>query len=118
MKTDGKAALLSPYVEGIFNFVRVIHEDTEKPDAVLRGVIGLIGDMASAFGPQLKQVLVADWIEALLKSGRSGRGASVQTKEVAKWTKAVCAMCSDDLIGITLDLLPLKKQMVKEVINS
>jgi importin subunit beta-1 len=87
LKADGKVALLSPYVEGMVGFLRQLHEDNDKPEAVLRGAIGLLGDMADAFGPQLKQIFAADWVEALLKSGRSGRGASLSTKEVAKWAK-------------------------------
>ena len=46
-------------------------------------------DLADAFGPQLKPVLGNDWVESFLKQGRSGRGITIATKEVAKWSKAV-----------------------------
>ncbi|TPX34252.1 hypothetical protein SmJEL517_g03047 [Synchytrium microbalum] len=82
--------LLSPSVQHIFGFLQMCAADPERTESLTRSVIGLLGDLASAFPPGLlKPLLSADWIDQLLKSVKADRGASQATKEVAKWAREV-----------------------------
>jgi importin subunit beta-1 len=88
LKADGKQDLLGPHVESITSFLRVVTLDQNKSELVLRGGVGLLGDLAHSIGGHLKNSLKADWVEALLKQGRSPKNNS-NTKEVTKWAQAV-----------------------------
>ena len=94
LKDGNNAALLNPYLEGIFGFLEAIHNDSEKSDGVVRGAVGLIGDLAEVFGTQLKPALAAEWVGQMLKQARSGRGTSMPTKEIAKWSSKVLLLLS------------------------
>jgi len=88
-KMDGKGQILLPYVQSIFEFLHVVALDQNRDEDVTRGAVGLIGDLADALGYQVKSFVAQDWIDALLKQARAGRGMTASTKEVSKWTKAI-----------------------------
>lgn len=89
LKADGHGGSVLPFAENIFGFLYLIYQDVERPEPVLRGAVGLLGDLADTLGGNVQQYLVKDWVEALLKAARSGRGMSSSTKEVGKWAKSM-----------------------------
>ena len=86
-KADGKGDVLLPYVQPMFEFLRLLFMDDERSEAVTRGAVGLIGDLADALKGRIRELLAQDWVESFLKVARGKRGMSASTKEVAKWAK-------------------------------
>jgi len=43
MKSGGRAQLLIPYVQHIFGFLSVVHNEVDKTEPLTRGIIGLLG---------------------------------------------------------------------------
>ncbi|OLL24259.1 Importin subunit beta-1 [Neolecta irregularis DAH-3] len=88
LKTGGKSELLLPYVQHIFGFLAMINSEPEKTETLIRGVVGLLGDLAEAFpDKKLRQLFLSDWINECLRVGRQKNGLSQQTKEVARWAR-------------------------------
>ncbi|KAI9255644.1 armadillo-type protein [Phascolomyces articulosus] len=82
-----KVAVLLPYMQGIFHFMNALALDPNRSDSLTRALIGLLGDLADAFGPQIKQFLQAEWIPHLLREARTSRHYGTSTKETARWAK-------------------------------
>lgn len=81
--------LLLPYVPVMLNFLQLAIEDEDRSEAVMRGGLGLLGDLADTFAQgQIKELLLQEWIANALKSGR-GKGMSTETRKTARWTKEV-----------------------------
>lgn len=84
-------AVLLPYVPSILNFLQLAIEDEDRSEAVMRGGLGLIGDLCETFPRgEIREFLLREWITTALKSGR-GKGMSAETRKTAKWTKDVSA---------------------------
>jgi importin subunit beta-1 len=56
--------------------------DNDKPPALVKSAIGLLGDMADAFGKDIKQIMHHATVSAVIKEGLEDK----DIKEVAKWT--------------------------------
>ncbi|KAI7885662.1 ARM repeat-containing protein [Lichtheimia hyalospora FSU 10163] len=82
-----KIPLLLQYMPNIFQFLQAIALDPHRSDSLTRAVIGLLGDLADAFGGQLKQFFQVDWIPHLLREARTSRHYNTTTKETARWAK-------------------------------
>lgn len=83
------SAALLPYIPGILNFLQLAIEDEDRSEAVMRGGLGLLGDLCETFPQgQIREYLLREWITTALKSGR-GKGMSAETRKTAKWTKDV-----------------------------
>jgi len=81
--------VLLPYVPGIINFLQLAIEDEDRSEAVMRGGLGLLGDLCETFPRgEIREFLLREWITTALKSGR-GKGMSAETRKVARWTKDV-----------------------------
>jgi importin subunit beta-1 len=88
LRSDGVAdPNLLPYISHIVNFVGYVFSDNSRSEAVARGAVGVLGDLAHALGAQVKQQLsqtfVKDLIQECIKSD------STQTQDVAQWAKDV-----------------------------
>jgi len=69
----------------MLDLIRRTLEDEERPDAVAKLAIGLLGDIADAFpNGQIKDVLLVDWVSGALKRGR-GR----ELKATIRWAREV-----------------------------
>ncbi|KAI3638123.1 hypothetical protein MIR68_003734 [Amoeboaphelidium protococcarum] len=88
-KMNGKGKLLLQYAETMLAFVYEIFQDQNKTEPLVRGAIGLLGDMADAMGADLKQFLTGAWVEAFFKEARADRSFSVQTREVIRWSRSL-----------------------------
>ncbi|KAJ8657351.1 hypothetical protein O0I10_006904 [Lichtheimia ornata] len=82
-----KIPLLLQYMPNIFQFLQAIALDPHRSDSLTRAVIGLLGDLADAFGGQLKQFFQVDWVPHLLREARTSRHYGTTTKETARWAK-------------------------------
>jgi importin subunit beta-1 len=74
----------------MLNFLQLATEDEDRSEAVMRGGLGLLGDIAETFSGtgQIKEYLLREWVTNVLKAGR-GKGMSTETRKTAKWTKEV-----------------------------
>lgn len=86
-KADQQAALLLPHIENLMKFLQVIYADQEKSEAVCRGAVGLLGDIADAMGETVRPLFASGWVDTFIKSTRANRNYTAATKEIAKWTR-------------------------------
>lgn len=75
--------LLEPYVGSIIQFVITVAQDPEITDTIIAIMAGLIGDLCSAFGKPLLQMIDNEHIGKLLQDGRKSRTA--RTKQLSGW---------------------------------
>ncbi|KAL9692380.1 hypothetical protein quinque_016404 [Culex quinquefasciatus] len=66
-------ALLQPHVPFIISYIVSIAKDSELSDGNIAIAAGLIGDMCSAFGPALLQLVEDPQIQQLLNEGKNSR---------------------------------------------
>lgn len=88
LRTDNKADLLLKYVDPIVGFVSFVWNDaSNRNDDVLRGAVGVLGDLGHALGSKvgvyLKQEIIQNIIAECLNSPNQ------PTRDVAKWAKQV-----------------------------
>jgi importin subunit beta-1 len=82
------AALLIPHSQNILELVHRCLGDEERSDALMRLGYGLIGDLAECFAHgQLKQLFLAPWVAAEL---RSRSRMPEETKRTMRWAREVC----------------------------
>ena len=88
LRSDNRTELLQPYVEGIIEFTKLVHDTSaERTEPLLRGAIGLLGDLASAFPHgELKATFSQMWVPDLVKAGRS-KTNSAETRKTAAWAR-------------------------------
>jgi len=85
LKSGNCAGEMASHVNDIFAFMHTIHDDVEKTEALIRCILGLIGDFADAFpNGELNPLFSEPWIQEIIREGKRMRG-SISTKEVAKW---------------------------------
>jgi importin subunit beta-1 len=87
LRTDNQADHFLPYTTHVVNFVGHVFTDQSRTDAVTRGAIGVLGDLAHALGAKVKAPLNQDFVKALINE--SIQSENDQTREVAKWTEEV-----------------------------
>jgi len=79
--------LLSSYVGSILQFLNKIANDPNRDDAIMRGAIGLIGDMAQSMGNSIKTQINQPFIANLLQEG--ARSPTQETVDVANWATGI-----------------------------
>jgi len=72
------------HVQHIVNFVNFVCADTNRSEAVTRGAVGVLGDLAHALGPKAKPFLTQPFIKTILDECLKGDGA---TRDVAQWAR-------------------------------
>ena len=77
--------LLQPHVQDILELVKAALLDENHGDPVYGLSYGIIGDLAEIFGPQIKPLLLQDWVAAELKSRR----CPPETKQTMRWAREV-----------------------------
>ncbi|KAI9476884.1 karyopherin Kap95 [Coemansia sp. RSA 989] len=87
LKADGKAQLIQSHVQTIMGFMNFVYNDQTRSDDVTKAMIGLLGDLADAFpNGQIREFLQGEWIQALIREGRSSaRGSSLRV--VSRWAR-------------------------------
>jgi len=80
---------LLPYVEHLLRFISFVTLDTSRSDAVSKGAVGVLGDLASTLGPKVKAAYANTQISSFIRDMCKSQNANV--KETAKWTKELVA---------------------------
>ncbi|KAI0070966.1 ARM repeat-containing protein [Panus rudis PR-1116 ss-1] len=84
-KNTEKVSLLLPYVPEILELVQRCLADSSKSDSVHKACLGIIGDLAETFpNGQIKDLLLAEWIAAELRS--KGRYSS-EIRKTMRWAR-------------------------------
>jgi importin subunit beta-1 len=86
---SGLVRLLQPHIQDILELVKAALLDESHGDPVYGLAYGIIGDLAEIFGPQIKPLLLQDWVAAELKSRRCPQ----ENKQTMRWAREVC--CSE-----------------------
>ncbi|KAJ2019590.1 karyopherin Kap95 [Coemansia sp. RSA 455] len=94
LKSDNKAQLVLSQAQGLLGFMSIVFNDQTKSDEVTKTMIGLLGDLADAFpNGEIRDYLRADWIQELIKYGRTGpRGSSI--REHTRWAREMIKRAS------------------------
>ena len=87
LNSEGKAAFLLKYVDQIFYALRRGFAVPDVDEKVVRAGVGLLGDLTSALGPEIKDKLREDWIESIFTNTKQIRTFTAPTREVLKWTR-------------------------------
>jgi importin subunit beta-1 len=87
LRTDNQADHFLQHVPYVVNFVGHVYQDATRSDAVTRGAIGVLGDIAHALGAKAKPQLHQEFVRALVQECTSSD--SDATREVAQWTQEV-----------------------------
>ncbi|EON62303.1 hypothetical protein W97_01524 [Coniosporium apollinis CBS 100218] len=88
MKSGGKAQLLAPYVESIFQLLQIVYTDPNRTEALLRSSMGVVGDLADAFpNGEYAEAFRADWLTVMAKEVRSNREFQQRTQDTARWAR-------------------------------
>eukprot|EP01116_Phalansterium_solitarium_P013533 TRINITY_DN30919_c0_g1_i1.p1 TRINITY_DN30919_c0_g1~~TRINITY_DN30919_c0_g1_i1.p1 ORF type:complete len:857 (-),score=244.06 TRINITY_DN30919_c0_g1_i1:643-3213(-) len=74
-----------PFVGHLIQFAQFVISDPNKSEAVCKGTVGVLGDLAAAIGSKVKQAVqtpvITNFIKDMCKSD------SQNVKDTAKWTK-------------------------------
>ncbi|KAJ2583143.1 karyopherin Kap95, partial [Coemansia sp. RSA 1836] len=94
LKSDNKAQLVLSQAQGILGFMNAVFIDEARSEDVTKTMIGLLGDLADAFpNGEIRDYLRADWIQVLIKQGRTGpRGSSI--REHTRWAREMIKRAS------------------------
>jgi len=76
---------LLPHVQHIVNFVNFVYADQNRTDAVTRGAVGVLGDLAHALGTKAKAFLTHPFIKNILDECMKSDNDS--TRDVAQWAR-------------------------------
>jgi len=87
LRSDDKADLFLPYVEQVLTFVDRIWNDNTRSEAVTRGAVGVLGDLAHALGPRVKNYLHNNMVSTIITE--CANSPNQQTKELAHWARNV-----------------------------
>lgn len=83
---DRKAQLFIPYLEKLHPFLDVISNDSTREDKVLKGAIGLIGDLAAQLGPASGPLLQTPCCSTLVQAGLQSQNAKIQ--QISRWSQS------------------------------
>lgn len=75
--------LIEPHVPFIVQFITVVALDADKADSNVAACAGLVGDLCTAFGTKLLDILDVEPVNELLTQGR--RSKINKTKSLANW---------------------------------
>jgi hypothetical protein len=75
--------LLTPHFDQIFAFIKKSHETNESDD-VLKGIVGLIGDMGQTFGKKVGRYLREPFIAAAIQEA-NGYQDDEGLQQLVRW---------------------------------
>lgn len=87
LRGDNAGDHFLPFVVHVVSFVGFVFQDKSRSDAVTRGALGVLGDLAHALGSKVKQQLQQPFVKQLIT--QCLQSDSSQTREVAQWAKEV-----------------------------
>jgi len=88
LRTDDQADQFLPFVETVVHFVtEVVFKDQTRSDAVTRGAIGVLGDLAHSLKSKVKPYLANEAVKTIIN--QCVRSSIESTAEVASWAQEV-----------------------------
>ncbi|KAK5128810.1 hypothetical protein LTR85_000143 [Meristemomyces frigidus] len=88
MRDGGKAQLLAPYVESIFQLLQTVYQDINRTEALLRSSMGVVGDISEAFpNGEFSHYFRQDWLTTMARDTRANKDFSPRTQETARWAR-------------------------------
>eukprot|EP00026_Physarum_polycephalum_P002142 Phypoly_transcript_02146.p1 GENE.Phypoly_transcript_02146~~Phypoly_transcript_02146.p1 ORF type:complete len:854 (+),score=127.98 Phypoly_transcript_02146:100-2661(+) len=92
LRTDDQADAFLPFAEHVVAFITgVIFIDPTRSEAVTRGAIGALGDLAHSLTHKVKPLLEQDAVRNIIAQSLSDCEPYTPTYEVARWTQEVIA---------------------------
>jgi len=88
LKDGGRAELLVPYLEPIFQFLEMIVNDSHHGLSVLGKAIGLVGDLGSCLGTNVAIYVNKPYIQVLFQEGLSCSGYD-DVKNTTAWASEI-----------------------------
>lgn len=83
LKEGNRIDLFLPYAQSVLQFLQQIASDPNRDEFVVSKAVGVIGDVASAMGRQIKYELQQPYIAQLLQEGLASGDDT--TMDTAKW---------------------------------
>jgi len=87
LRSDNKSPLIEAYAESIILLIESVAKDDNITDALKKGSVGVLGDLAHSVGPKIKLHLLKESIRNFVASCIADEDPAI--REVAKWTKQV-----------------------------
>jgi len=85
-----QADLFIPYASPVVSFITdTVFQDTARTDEVIRGAVGVLGDLAHSLGTKVKPLLVQDSVKTIVK--QCTKSDNEVTVDVATWAQEVIA---------------------------
>ena len=81
---------LLPYLKQIISFLSMVTTDASilRTDSTVRSIVGLLGDIASMYGPgQLRELYSEQWITEFIRKARTDQSYSSVTRDTARWAR-------------------------------
>ena len=75
------------YVPSVLQFLEELANDPNRDDFVLNKAIGLVGDLAQAMGPQIREHINKQFVAKLLSDGMQSGDPSMA--EMSQWASQV-----------------------------
>lgn len=90
IKETPQKQIILPYIQHMLGFCAVVQTDAHKTEALLRGILGLLGDLADTIPAdqtiEMRQLFQAEWVEDALRESRLPHN-STNTKETGRWAR-------------------------------
>jgi len=89
LRSDNKAHLFIPFAEHAVLFIEAVYRNPEKSDHVLRGAVGVLGDIAHALAnvAPVKALLQREMVKQILSESK--RSTTQSIRETANWAYQV-----------------------------
>jgi len=89
LRTDKKVDKVLPSCEAIIRFISHIAQDGHRTEAVTRGAVGILGDLATSFKHIMRPALVQTQIQKLVQD--CCEIETQETRDVGEWTRSLIA---------------------------
>ncbi|KAF2874210.1 armadillo-type protein [Massariosphaeria phaeospora] len=88
MKSGGQSQFIVPYLDSIFELLRIIQADPNRTEGLLRTSCGVIGDLADAFpNGEFRDYFRHDFLTALTRETRANHDFLPRTRDTARWAR-------------------------------
>lgn len=85
LREDNQQGVISPYVDGVMHFIKVVAEDDRSTSDVKKSLIGLIGDIGHCFQRQAAGPLRQPFIMNMLNEALQDE----ESQQVARWAMSI-----------------------------
>lgn len=88
MKSSNKNQIIVPFIDPIFDLLRIVQQDPHRTEALLRSSCGVIGDLAETFpAGDFRDYFRHDFLTAMAREARANTEFSSRTRDTARWAR-------------------------------